>query len=153
MCGRLGELIRASGKEIVEPSGMAGWIKVNYETQGVGAMIKDTIVKLHEENMEASIDAEGVSEYLPYSYIHGKKDTKRVDALSNEVEEQTKLKKSKKNKKDRRSTVEISLEMDEDGNITERVINNNDEPSPFPGPVVPPNPNPVDPRIDPDGEE
>ena len=40
-----GELIRASGKEIVEPSGKAGWIKVNYETQGMGAMIKDTIVK------------------------------------------------------------------------------------------------------------
>ena len=40
-----GELIRASGKEIVEPSKKKGWIKVNYETQGVGPMIKDTIVK------------------------------------------------------------------------------------------------------------
>ena len=40
-----GELIRASGKEIVEPSKKKGWIKVNYETQGADAMIKDTIVK------------------------------------------------------------------------------------------------------------
>ncbi|MBR6990268.1 MAG: YdcF family protein [Bacteroidaceae bacterium] len=40
-----GELIRASGKEIVEPTGKKGCIKVNYETQGVGPMIKDTIVK------------------------------------------------------------------------------------------------------------
>ncbi|MBQ9265737.1 MAG: hypothetical protein IJ186_01520 [Bacilli bacterium] len=127
--------------------------EANRYQQTIFKAIKDTIVKLHEENMEASIDAEGVSEYLPYSYIHGKKDTKRVDSLSNEVEEKTKLKKSKKNKKDIRSTVEISLEMDEDGNITERVINNNDEPSPFPGSVVPPNPDPVDPRIDSDGEE
>ena len=40
-----GELIRASGKEIVEPSKKKGWIKVNYETRGMGAMIKDTIIK------------------------------------------------------------------------------------------------------------
>ncbi len=40
-----GELIRASGKEIVEPSIKKGWIKVNYETQEVNAIIKDTIVK------------------------------------------------------------------------------------------------------------
>ena len=127
--------------------------EANKYQQTIFKAIKDTIAKLHAENMESSIDAEGVSEYLPYSYIHGKKDTKRIDALSNEVEEKTKVKKSKKNKKDIRSTVEISLEMDEEGNITERVINNNDEPSPFPGPIVPPNPDPADPRIDPDGEE
>jgi len=40
-----GEMIRASGKEIVEPSKKTGWIKVNYETQEVRAMIKDTIIK------------------------------------------------------------------------------------------------------------
>lgn len=39
-----GELIRGSYKEIVEPY-KKGWVKVNYETQGVGASIKDTIVK------------------------------------------------------------------------------------------------------------
>lgn len=127
--------------------------EANKYQQLIFKAIKDTIAKLHEENMESSIDAEGVSEYLPYSYIHGKRDTNRMDALTNEVEEKTKVKKSKKVKKDIRSTVEINLEMDEEGNITERVINTRDEPSPFPGPIVPPNPTPVEPRIDPDGEE
>ena len=39
------EHFRYSKKEILEPTEKTGWIKVNYETQGVGAMIKDTIVK------------------------------------------------------------------------------------------------------------
>ena len=39
-----GELIRGSSKEIVEPY-KKGWVKVNYQTQGVGATFKDTIVK------------------------------------------------------------------------------------------------------------
>lgn len=39
------EHFRYSKKEILEPSEKTGWIKVNYETQGMGAMIKDTIVK------------------------------------------------------------------------------------------------------------
>lgn len=114
--------------------------------------IKDTIAKLHEEHLESSIDAEGVSEYLPYSYVYGKKDTKRTDALTNKVEEKTKVKKSKKIKKDIRSTVEMEIDMDDEGNVTERVINSEDEPSLFPCPV-PPNPNPSNPRIDLDGEE
>ena len=127
--------------------------EANRYQQLIFKAIKDTIAKLHEENLESSIDAEGVSEYLPYSYIHGKRDTNRIDALTNEVEEKKKVKKSKKPKKNIRGTVEINLEMDEDGNITERVINTRDEPSPFPGPIVPPNPTPVDPRIDPYGED
>lgn len=40
-----GNWIRTSGKEIVEPSDRKGWIKVNYQTQGVGAQIRDTIVR------------------------------------------------------------------------------------------------------------
>ena len=39
-----GYLIRGSGKEIAEPSGRKGWIKINYQTQGVGQSIKDTLV-------------------------------------------------------------------------------------------------------------
>lgn len=40
-----GDLIRGSGKEIAEPSGKKGWVKINYQTQGVNETIKDTIVK------------------------------------------------------------------------------------------------------------
>ena len=39
-----GYLMRGSGKEIAEPSGRKGWVKINYQTQGVGQSIKDTLV-------------------------------------------------------------------------------------------------------------
>lgn len=126
--------------------------EANAYQQKIFSKIKEIITELHNENLETSIDAEGVSEYLPYSYVHGKKDSKRIDALTNKIEEKTKVTKSKKPKKDVKSTMEISIEMDENGNITERVLNK--EPSPFPGPEpVPPTPTPINPVIDVDGEE
>ena len=39
------EHFRYSKKGIIEPCEKKGWIKVNYETQGMGAIIKDTIVE------------------------------------------------------------------------------------------------------------
>lgn len=39
-----GYLLRGSGKQIAEPSGRRGWVKINYQTQGVGQTIKDTLV-------------------------------------------------------------------------------------------------------------
>ena len=40
-----GEFIRGRYIDLVEPSNRKGWIKVNYQTQGVNETIKDTIVK------------------------------------------------------------------------------------------------------------
>lgn len=40
-----GEFIRGRYIDLVEPSTRKGWVKVNYQTQGVNETIKDTIVK------------------------------------------------------------------------------------------------------------
>lgn len=40
-----GEFIRGRSIDLVEPSFRKGWVKINYQTQGVNETIKDTIVK------------------------------------------------------------------------------------------------------------
>lgn len=125
--------------------------EANARQQKIFTKIKEIISELHQDNLESSIDAEGVNEYLPFTYVHGKKDN-RVEALSNEVKEKTKVKKTKKSKKDITSSIELAIDMDDEGNVTERVVNTNDSDNPFPNPT-PPNPSPDNPRLDPDGEE
>lgn len=114
--------------------------------------LREIIAELHEENIEDSIDAEGANEYLPYSYVFGKKDN-RVESLSDEIVEKKKVKRKSEKKKDIVGTVEIKIDIDEEGNIVEKVVNTRDNvdfPTPVPPPPVPPGP---DPRPDPDGVE
>lgn len=115
--------------------------------------LRNMINELHMENVEDTIDAEGVSEYLPFSYVFGKND-KKIDALSNEIISRTRVPRAKTKKKLIESTLEIQMTMDDEGNITEKVLNVRDLPSdPFPTPVPPPpNPDPDNPVIDDDGE-
>lgn len=99
--------------------------------------VREIISELHQEDLGDSTDAEGVNEYLPFTYVFGKR--KQVENLTNDVEEKTKLKKPKK-KKDIRSFVELKIDVDEEGNIVENVVNTNDTDNPFPNPVPPINP-------------
>lgn len=110
--------------------------------------VRNIIAELHQEDLGDSTDAEGVNEYLPFTYVFGKK--KQVENLSNEVEKKTRLPKPKK-KKDIRSFVEYKIEEDEEGNIVENAVNTNDTDNPFPNPIPPINP-PDNIKLDDDGE-
>lgn len=83
--------------------------------------LKKIIKELHQANYETAIDADGVSEYLPMTYVLGKK--KSVEGLSNEVEKKHKAKKKKKTNKPRvEESEEITYQEDEQGNIIESTI-------------------------------
>lgn len=45
--------------------------------------LRSEIKKLHQVNYETSIDADGMNEYLPYSYVTGKK--KNTESLTNKI--------------------------------------------------------------------
>lgn len=83
--------------------------------------IKRLITDLHQADYEASIDADGVNEYLPLTYVLGKK--KKIEGLTNEVEKKTKAKKKKKTVKPQViEQEEIHYQEDEQGNIIESSI-------------------------------
>lgn len=112
--------------------------------------VRNKIRELHQDDYETSMDSDGMSDYLPYTYVTGKKEKK--DALTNEVEE---IKKAKtiKNKPKKENTEDNKYSLDENGNL---IINIDDEhrgvTPPGPGPT-PPNPfPPVEPVVDPNGD-
>ena len=90
--------------------------------------LKDYITKMHKENLGAEIDSDGMGEYLPYAYTHGK--SKKTEGLSNEVKNTpTEKKKAKKKKTSNNVTSEIiTYKEDELGNIIENTIDVNTEP-------------------------
>lgn len=113
--------------------------------------LKETIIELHGEDSGEPVDADGMNEYLPYTYVTGEKN--KTEGLSNEVKEKkTKPKKKKKKPSSSFEEEEIYYEKDEFGNIIENTIEVRKGTDPKPGP---PNPNPhpgTDINIDPDGE-
>ena len=83
--------------------------------------LKEALREMHQSQYSAETDADGVNEYLPMTYILGKK--KQTEGLSNEVEVKKKAKK-KKHKASPNVVVEenIVYEEDEQGNIIESTI-------------------------------
>lgn len=77
--------------------------------------IRTKVKKLNGANSEKSVDSDGLGEYLPFTYITGKKN--KIDGLSNEVEE---AKKKIKKRPKKTSIVNIEEKMkyteDENGN-------------------------------------
>lgn len=110
--------------------------------------LKQIISELHQEDYEASMDADGLNEYLPFSYVTGKRNN--TDTLSNEVEETKKAIKKKKNKVQQKTETEETFlyDKDENGNIIEGSIHigtkdiDGKNPNPY---------NPEHPDIDTDG--
>ncbi len=83
--------------------------------------LRATINEMHQDEYETSIDADGLNEYLPFTYITGKRNT--VESLSNEVENKVHAKRKKKNPlKKEQHEEEFQYEKDENGNIIEGTI-------------------------------
>lgn len=83
--------------------------------------LRKFIQKLQQDNFSATIDSDGMSDYLPMTYVTGK--SKKVEGLSNEVEKKTKgKKKSKKSNNPVKEKETITYETDEQGNIIESSI-------------------------------
>lgn len=110
--------------------------------------IKKYVTDKYNENIEDSIDADGMNEYLPYAYTHG--GSHKQEGLSNEVEETKKKKKSKKKKQRQIITPDDTIRWDEDenGNIVDGSVDVNSSPkgsggggeNPIPGDGRAPNP-------------
>lgn len=87
--------------------------------------LREKVKEMHQDDFDESVDADGLNEYLPYTYVAPAKKN-RVESLSNEVKE-----KKKKAKKRRQSpkldTEEIRYTEDEFGNIDENTIEIVDE--------------------------
>ena len=82
--------------------------------------LKDVIKDMHQEDYESSVDADGLSEYLPYAYVQKTKKN-RTEGLSVEVSE--KKKKAKKRKTPTQTdTEQVHYQEDEHGNIDESTI-------------------------------
>ena len=95
--------------------------EVSARQKAIFDRIKEMITELHQADYDTSIDADGVSEYLPLTYITGRK--KKVEGLSNEVEKKEKAKRKKKKIKPQVvEQDEIHYEEDEQGNIIESSI-------------------------------
>ena len=111
--------------------------------------LRETIDEMHQEEYETSIDADGLNEYLPYTYITGKRNT--VESLSNEVESRTKAtRKKKSNIQKEQHKEEFLYEKDENGNIIEGTVHLGTRD----GDGHHPNPNPdPNPDVDTEGKE
>lgn len=101
--------------------------------------LREIINELHIEDYDQRIDSEGTNEYLPFTYITGKKN--KTEGLSNEIKEKKrKPKKKKKNPEVIFVEDEIHFEVDDLGNIIEDTIdvrkgvsNHGGGPNPNPG--------------------
>ena len=82
--------------------------------------LKKCITELQQINFSNTIDSDGMSDYLPMTYITGKR--QKVEGLSNEVEKKTKGKKKKKKDQNTQTQETITYEVDEQGNIIESTI-------------------------------
>lgn len=83
--------------------------------------LRATIYEMHQDDYENSIDADGLNEYLPFTYITGKRNP--VESLSNEVDNITLVKRKKKTPlKKEQCEEEFQYEKDENGNIIEGTI-------------------------------
>lgn len=74
--------------------------------------VRKMIQELHQENFETSIDADGMNEYLPYSFLRGI--SKRVDDLTNRLSSPISIKKKKPTKENQDKEI-IEVEPDLDG--------------------------------------
>lgn len=77
--------------------------------------LRKAVSQMHSDNYESAIDADGVNQYLPYSYVTGKKNTR--EGLSVEVDEKKHAKKKKK--PTQKIADELTYEVDEFGTIIE----------------------------------
>ncbi|MCI9617242.1 MAG: hypothetical protein HFG31_04460 [Eubacterium sp.] len=84
--------------------------------------VQASITEMHRDSLGEEIDADGMNEYLPYAYTHGKK--QKREGLSNEVDNLKRAKKRKKTKKDENAE-NITYQEDEMGNIDENTIDIN----------------------------
>ena len=111
--------------------------------------LRETIEDMHQEEYETCIDADGLNEYLPYTYITGKRNM--VESLSNEVESRTKAtRKKKSNIQKEQHKEEFLYEKDENGNIIEGTVHLGTRD----GDGHHPNPNPdPNPDVDTEGKE
>ncbi len=89
--------------------------------------LKAYITEKHRENLGTEIDSDGMGEYLPYAYTHGK--SKKMEGLSNEVEKEKKKAKPKKKPSTTQTGEEVTYQEDEFGNIIESTIDINDDPT------------------------
>lgn len=78
------------------------------------SFVRKLIQDMHQENFELSIDADGMNEYLPYSYLRGK--SKNIDDLTNKLESPIVIK-EKEHKKNEQEVDVISVNVDPDGEI------------------------------------
>ena len=113
----------------------ANIVKKNQEK--IFGKLREIIAEMHKEECEDIIDADGLNEYLPFSYVVGK--NKVIEGLSVEVENKSKAKKKKKSPKNKIEQSDfVNYEIDENGNIIEDTIHigkmNGPDPEPNPNP-------------------
>ncbi len=82
--------------------------------------LKNYITEMHRQNLGDEIDSDGMGEYLPYTYTHGKNN--KVEGLSNQVKEEKKKAKPKVKQPTSEVKEEITYQEDELGNIIENTI-------------------------------
>lgn len=111
--------------------------------------LRTKIKELNGANLEENIDSDGLGEYLPYTYIVGKKN--KIESLTNDVEA-VKKRVQKKSKKIATTNVEneIQYSEDENGNLVAIPVHHGSD-------VTPPGPSPLPPilndtMIDSEGE-
>ncbi len=112
--------------------------------------LKKYIIDKHRENLGDELDSDGMGEYLPYAYTHGKK--QKREGLSNEVETEKKKAKPRKKSKVTQTNEEITYQEDEFGNIIEDTISVNDNPQQHKGGGESPMPSEGT-KLDEDGDE
>lgn len=88
--------------------------------------LKAYITEMHRANLGEEIDSDGMGEYLPYTYTHGK--NKKIEGLSNVVDDQKKKSAPKKKTSKRTTNEVITYQEDEFGNIIETSIDVNTDP-------------------------
>lgn len=115
--------------------------------------LRAKVKELNGANVEGTVDSDGLGEYLPFTYITGKKN--KVEGLSNEIED-TKKKAKKKHKKTPLVNVEEEIEYieDENGNLIAQPVHHGENETP-PGPIppIPPIDNEIDISNDGDGNQ
>lgn len=124
------ERINAYFKDLENPE-HSGWAfdraDNEKEARQYQKIIKDslsqTVKEMHRGSLGGDIDADGMNEYLPYTYTHGKKN--KMEGLSIEVE---KTKKAKNRKIKKTTSEEIMYKEDEMGNIDEYTVEVNTDP-------------------------
>lgn len=114
-----------------------GWAKDRAEDPALAVERQDNIFdtlrakikELNGANLEGSVDSDGLGEYLPFTYITGKKN--KIEGLSNEVED-TKKKVKKRNKKIPPVNVDEEIEYveDENGNLVAVPVHHGTNPTP-----------------------